>query len=132
MNILLAEDCLEQRHAYAQFLKAWGHEVAEASNGEEALSLLLHPDSFDALISDYNMPRMNGVELILEMDHRHIRLPLVVLFSGTTFENKDISQLRDQISGHQPFYFVNKDADLSILESLLKTKVENSPEILCS
>jgi CheY-like chemotaxis protein len=43
-------------------LERAGHEVASASNGAEALKLL-RDRSYDVLITDLNMPRMDGREL---------------------------------------------------------------------
>ncbi len=58
-------------------------EVAYAGCGDEALAYLHGPngDRVTALVTDLNMPRMDGFELIraLRSDGRHSRLPIVVL-----------------------------------------------------
>ncbi len=64
MNILIAEDQEMTRFVLASQLEKWGHKVVDAQNGQEALARLLSaPDSVDMLITDWNMPIMDGVEL---------------------------------------------------------------------
>lgn len=69
MHILFAEDQETSRFFLASHLRAMGHHVTEAANGQEALNFLnvnlLSPDSEEIgmLITDWNMPIMNGVDL---------------------------------------------------------------------
>lgn len=41
-------------------------EISVASSGHEALKLMEHPEAFDVVVSDYNMPGMNGMEFLDE------------------------------------------------------------------
>ena len=69
MHILFAEDQETSRFFLASHLRAMGHAVTEAANGQEALnSLTVNMFSTDVeeigmLITDWDMPIMNGVEL---------------------------------------------------------------------
>ena len=64
MRILIAEDQDMARLILATHLRKWGHEVLEARDGREALDhIVREPESFDMLITDWSMPRMDGVEL---------------------------------------------------------------------
>lgn len=69
MHILFAEDQETSRFFLASHLRAMGHTVTEAANGQEALnSLTVNMFSTDSeeigmLITDWDMPIMNGVEL---------------------------------------------------------------------
>ena len=69
MHILFAEDQETSRFFLASHLRAMGHQVTEAANGQEALNCLnvnlLAPgaEEIGMLITDWNMPIMNGVEL---------------------------------------------------------------------
>lgn len=61
-------------------LSDWGHDVVCCNNGKAAL-LAINEDSFDALITDNDMPRMNGLELVREL--RRIKSPIkIVVVSG--------------------------------------------------
>ena len=62
MKILLAEDDPVTRLLYARNLKACGYEVVTAENGEEAWKHL-QTEPFHILISDWEMPVLNGLEL---------------------------------------------------------------------
>ncbi|MDR1647153.1 MAG: response regulator [Zoogloeaceae bacterium] len=64
MRILTAEDQEMARFILARHLRGWGYEVIEAANGRDALEYIMeHPLSVDMLITDWNMPGMNGLEL---------------------------------------------------------------------
>jgi DNA-binding response OmpR family regulator len=62
MNILIAEDDLISRKVLAAQLRKLGHAVEEAVDGEEAWDKL-GAQSFTVVITDWMMPRVNGVEL---------------------------------------------------------------------
>jgi PAS domain S-box-containing protein len=61
--LLLIDDEDLVRAGTAEMLRELGHEVHEASGGAEALGKLNAGLTVDAVITDYMMPRMNGVEL---------------------------------------------------------------------
>lgn len=69
MKALIVDDndCL--RHLYKLYLQDMNFETDEAKNGEEALGLLECKD-YDVIISDVEMPALNGVELY-KMLHTH-------------------------------------------------------------
>jgi two-component system invasion response regulator UvrY len=54
-----------------------GIEVAEASTGDEALTMLERP--FDAVILDLSMPGRSGIELLAEIKHRYPKLPVLIM-----------------------------------------------------
>ena len=61
-SILLVEDNRELRQFIKGFLTA-DYNCIEAADGEEAYSLVLEHDP-DIIVSDYMMPRMDGIELL--------------------------------------------------------------------
>lgn len=63
-SILLAEDDATERGLLLRGLAADGHSVAEAENGQVALQRFLSdPGSFGVLITDVDMPELDGIEL---------------------------------------------------------------------
>lgn len=62
-RILIAEDDADVRNLYCHLLRTSGYEVVEASDGEYALAKFMETPC-DLIITDMNMPRMNGLELI--------------------------------------------------------------------
>ena len=82
MKILLAEDQAMVRGALAALLTlAGGVSITQASDGDEALSLLKQ-QSFDLLLTDIEMPGRTGLELATWLKEQHSQTKVVVI---TTF-----------------------------------------------
>ena len=88
--ILLAEDTAATREYLALLLTNDGYHVVQAADGREALSYLqaaiehVHPMPA-LLITDLNMPNMNGMELIAEMARTEALAVLPIIeMSGTS------------------------------------------------
>ena len=63
-NILLAEDDAAERGLMARGLAADGHHIVEAENGQIALQrLLADPGAVSLLVTDVEMPELDGIEL---------------------------------------------------------------------
>lgn len=64
MKVLIVDDSRAMRSILSQLMAELGYEISEARHGREALiHLQSHPDTALALI-DWNMPEMNGLELV--------------------------------------------------------------------
>lgn len=84
-KILVVDDSLPMRSIIIRAIKASGFtdaEFLEAGNGKEALELL-NNEWLDLVITDYNMPDMNGMELIQEMKKDDILNAIPVLVVTT-------------------------------------------------
>ncbi len=68
-RVLLADDSLSVRRVVGERIKRLGFEVVLAADGQEALDLALQ-GQFDAIITDLEMPRLNGFELIESLRRR--------------------------------------------------------------
>ncbi|MGD2030085.1 MAG: response regulator [Desulfobacterales bacterium] len=69
-NILIVDDSTPMRAVIKKIVKASGFNVGqffEAANGREALTIL-NQEWLDLVLTDYNMPDMNGLELVEEMN----------------------------------------------------------------
>jgi CheY-like chemotaxis protein len=66
MKILIAEDNLVMAHVLQFNLERAGFEVHAAADGALALEAAME-DTFDVIITDYQMPRMNGEELVRQL-----------------------------------------------------------------
>ena len=62
LTLLVVDDEDLVREGTAEMLREIGHVVHEASGGGEALGKLISGLEVDAIVTDYMMPRMNGVE----------------------------------------------------------------------
>lgn len=81
LRVLLADDSLIAREAEAALLRTQGHEVEEAGDGEEAWQKLANSE-YDLLITDVQMPKLDGIELTRRVKNsRFQHLPVVILSS---------------------------------------------------
>lgn len=85
MRILLVDDHALVRDAISQGLESLGHEVMQADNGNAAISALAG-DQPDVLITDIEMPGMNGIELIEQVRRAYPKLAIVAM-SGRPVES---------------------------------------------
>jgi DNA-binding response OmpR family regulator len=89
LNILLAEDERSVAFSISFALKADGHRIKIATDGEQALAkLTAEPDGFDLLITDNNMPRMTGVELVRRLRETAFSGKILVLSAHLSGENR--------------------------------------------
>ncbi len=88
-TILTVDDASTIRKMVAFTLKAAGHEVLEAGDGLEALKVVA-TRPVDAIISDINMPNLDGIELTrrLRAMPATARTPVVLLTTESDAEKK--------------------------------------------
>ncbi|HUX39595.1 MAG TPA: response regulator [Rectinemataceae bacterium] len=79
---LVVDDSANTREIEKSILELEGYEVECAEDGIEALELLKEKD-FDVILSDIEMPRMDGITMIgnIRKDAAHARTPIVVVTS---------------------------------------------------
>ena len=89
-TVLVVDDSELIRAMLTGILRDAGYEIAEAGNGKEALQQISRQTP-NMLITDLNMPEMNGIELIKEVrkDSRNRFMPIVML---TTEEDEEIKK----------------------------------------
>ena len=76
--ILLVENEVIARYAFADALRREGHQVIEAEDGAQALSLF-EKSHFDLVITDLIMPRINGFELIAQIRRKSPQMPILLI-----------------------------------------------------
>ncbi|SFK81349.1 two-component system, chemotaxis family, response regulator CheB [Lachnospiraceae bacterium KH1T2] len=83
-RILVVDDSALMRRVCSDIINADSRYYVEdtAKNGLEALELIKRK-KFDAVILDVNMPKMNGLELLRELEKQNIKVR-VMMFSSTT------------------------------------------------
>jgi two-component system chemotaxis response regulator CheY len=84
-SILLVDDDVEYLRQFKNFLVVEGLMVQCAANGEEALSLM-QDSSIHLMITDLNMPGMDGIELARKALELIPHLP-IILSTGSILEN---------------------------------------------
>lgn len=79
MKVLLADDSGTMRKIQVRCLNQLGIEdVAEAADGAEALASF-ESSQFDVVITDWNMPNMDGLELLKEIRTRNADVPVIMV-----------------------------------------------------
>ena len=88
-SILVVDDTRSMRAMVASVLQGAGYEVAEAGDGVEALELA-RQRVFDLVVTDHNMPRMDGVTLVRALRGlpEYDAVALIVLSTETGAELK--------------------------------------------
>ena len=66
-RILAVDDSASMRQMVGLTLKSAGHEVVSAADGDEALKLAQSGSPVDLVITDVNMPNMDGITLVREL-----------------------------------------------------------------
>jgi len=82
--IVVAEDDEILRYCTVKLLREHGYQIIEARDGLEALELLERcDDAIHLLVTNYDMPRVNGVELARRLRIKHERL-MVLMICGSS------------------------------------------------
>lgn len=91
LKILYVEDEQTTRASTEKLLKRFIKEVISAKDGEEALNLynqhLNNNSSFDLIVSDINMPNINGIDMIKKIRNSNKEIPIVLTTANTDTEN---------------------------------------------
>src|SRR5436309_13907357 len=93
MKVLVVEDSSSMRAYLTTILESGSEsydlEIVEAASGFEALKLLTH-HKFDAILTDINMPDINGLELVSFLKNHPIykTIPIMVISTESTAEDR--------------------------------------------
>jgi two-component system chemotaxis response regulator CheY len=84
---LVVDDSRAVRMILSKTLKGLGYDVREAANGIEALEIIaLEKTEVTLVLSDWNMPEMNGLELLKQLRRDPELASLVVIMVTTETE----------------------------------------------
>lgn len=114
-RVLVVDDALTTRTLAMNALTAAGYEAVSANDGLEAWDTLQH-DDFDCVITDIEMPGLNGIELTKRIrDYKPIaKIPIIIISSANNQEYKK----RGAAAGANA-YLVKNDFETSILLNTL-------------
>lgn len=118
-RILVVEDSLTTRELEVNLLRAAGFEVEGAKDGLEAYEMLGRKE-FDLVLTDIQMPRMDGIELVRKVrrDKRFKNLPIVIISSLGSEEDK----IKGLNAGADA-YIAKKDFEKKTLLDVIKQHV---------
>lgn len=88
-NILVVDDSESMKKMVTFTLKGAGHTVAEAGDGQQGLTMA-QKGKYDLVLTDVNMPNMNGIELCANLrklpDYKFV--PVLILTTESTGDKK--------------------------------------------
>lgn len=89
-NVLVVDDSAMVRKYHQYYLSGLGHQVAEAEDGYVALEMLLS-NHYDLILTDINMPRMDGFQFIAEVRQvpRYQNTPIIIVTSQEDVQDAD-------------------------------------------
>ena len=88
-RVLVVDDSAIVRNIHSFMLKSGGFEVIEASNGYEAMEKLLDAH-FDLIVTDVNMPKMDGYSLCesIRKEAKYANTPVIIISTESEAEDK--------------------------------------------
>lgn len=109
LQIMLVEDHNIVRNGIKVLLKKEKvfHVIGEATNGKEALEFLKQQDQVDIILTDINMPIMDGISLtkILKVSYPHIRIVILSMLDNEKYVAQAFSE------GASGYLLKNSSAD---------------------
>ena len=119
VRVLVAEDEALIAMSLADLLEAEGYEVALAPDGADALDAARRlGDALDVLVTDLNMPRLGGEDLIRALRAERPGLPIVVVTGSAPFGG--VEALRRHAGGDGMLLLLLKPADCGELAAALR------------
>ena len=115
-RILLAEDSTFYRNMLTSYLSAAGYEVIEAEDGEKAWTLF-QAEPVDLVVTDIEMPRVDGFELTRKIRSQNSDIPIIAVTSLSGEENRQ-KGLEAGVNDYQAK--LDRDKVLFAVSSLLK------------
>ena len=118
-NILIVDDCKTTRSIIGLYLKSAGFKTVMAENGFDAVEKLMN-NHVDFIITDLNMPQMDGIELTkwVRNNSGFQDIPLIIL----TTEDDKISKTKGMDNGASAFLTkpISKDKLINEIKNLVE------------
>ena len=117
-KVLLVDDELDFLEAMSERMTARGMEVTTASSAKKAIEII-EKISFDAIILDFQMPEMDGMEALRTIKAKRPESQIILLTGYATLE-KGVEAMKIGATD-----FIEKPADLEALaDKIKKAKAE--------
>lgn len=112
-KLLVVDDMLTVREAIQYYFEGKGYIILSAASAEEALPIIKE-SSPDILLSDVNLPQMNGIELV-KLVRQFNKTIKVIIMSGNLEFRKD-----PQLKALNILEIFDKPMDFDKLEAVIK------------
>ena len=128
--ILVVDDAISLRQTLSLTLQKSGYQVLQAENGVDALEKLEHHPEIQVVISDLEMPRMNGFELLsnIRQNPKLINKPVLVLTSRSAEKHRQLAQALGANAYLTKPYLENEF--LSTVKDLISSDVDDLTQLV--
>ncbi|MCU1313790.1 MAG: putative response regulator of a two component system [Acidobacteriaceae bacterium] len=126
-RVLLVDDDASLLPLFSEILSQEGYTVVAAPDGPQAELRAAVEPPFDLLITDYNMPGVNGVDLALRLNMRQPGLP-VLLITGEELSDLPTGVLR-RAGWHLLLKPIGCRTLIATVRQLLPARSSRMPEI---
>ena len=113
-SLLLVDDDKNTLDGLVRILKCEGYSVSGVLSGSDALKLL-SKEKFDVMITDINMPGMNGLSLIREVKKRKVPIAIVVITANCSFKSGV-----GAVKSTECDYYLTKPVNVEMLKLVLE------------
>ncbi len=120
-SVLVVDDNTRARQSMADVLRAAGHEVQSCASAIEALKVL-GKSTFDVIITDLQMPGMNGLEFIRAIESRELDSQVVMVTAFASVSSA-VEAMR-----HGAFDYIEKPFDAEALEQLVERALRQADQ----
>ncbi|SVB88892.1 uncharacterized protein METZ01_LOCUS241746, partial [marine metagenome] len=129
-KILIAEDDFHTMEGLTDILEEEGYAVTGVSDGQQAIEMV-NKTSFDVLLTDMKMPKLNGMDLMGKMKHASPDTKIIMMTAFATVETA-VQAMRDGA-----FNYITKPIDFdqllgtiqsAVRENKLRKQVELQPQ----
>jgi DNA-binding NtrC family response regulator len=121
-KILVVDDQESMRALLQDMLEVIGYDVTLAEGGEQALAIMDGSD-FDLVLSDLNMPGMDGTALLRSIKTATPELPVVIITGYGTFHTEK-RVIKEGADG-----YISKPCTLSKIEKTLSSIFSRTSEL---
>ena len=94
-KVLVVDDSEMVRNFHSYIIKMFGYEVDTAENGVVALEKLLS-EEYKLLVTDINMPKMDGNELIKNVQEHGIIIKIIIISTQEEYKAKFMGVEQDK------------------------------------
>jgi len=77
-RVLIIEDILENRVLLKPILEPLGYLCLEADTGEKGVQMV-EQETFDLILADIGLPKLNGVQATWQMRNKGIQTPIIIV-----------------------------------------------------
>jgi len=120
IKIMVVDDDPFVRELLSTILEGSGYRIVTAENGLDALDKYRNDPTIDLIVSDVNMPEMDGIQLIKTLREQHLDVPIIMVTSVSS-----ISVAVDALSSGAIDYVLKDEGIQETINITVKRALEN-------